>query len=276
MPKAVYLDDLNAWATANAFDVEDDGTAPIPPEPSGDPKPVGITGNFNLVFRDEFDGTKLNDAYWTANWLGAPGTITKPINSKEIAAYDPKNVKVANGSLELYAERRAVTDAQGKRYDYASGCITSGEKKEFKFGIFEARLLLPVNSSGIPLNWPAWWQNGHHDEWPDAGETDTMERLSEGVCAHYHANTGKDGADINKKSPPWTANFSQWHVYSVEWARNLLVVRYDGAEQMRMTSGVLEDEQYLVLNHALSNEIGGPLVVPSTFKVDYVRVWTRS
>lgn len=276
MPKAVYLDDLNAWTAANAFEVEDDNTEPVPPEPSGDPVPVGIDGNFDLVFQDEFEGNTLNDQFWTPNWLGAPGTITKPINSLEIAGYDPKNVKVINSNVEFYAERRGITDAQGKRYDYASGCITSGGKKEFQFGIFEARLLLPVNNSKVPINWPAWWQNGNHNEWPDAGETDTIERLSGGVCAHYHANTGQNGADINKKSSPWNADFTKWHTYSVEWAKNLIVMRYDGQEQMRMTSGVLEDPQYLVLNHALSTEEGGPLQVPAIFKADYVRVWKRT
>jgi beta-glucanase (GH16 family) len=271
MAKVVDSAALEAWIAANEYEAEEGGTEPVPPEPAPDDVvPVGIDGDFDLVFRDEFDGSTLNDDNWTPNWLGPDGEITKPINSAECAAYDPRNVKVNNSNLELYAEKRAVTDNRGTRYEYASGCVTSGSKQEFIFGIFEAKLLLPTNSNRETVNWPAWWQNGHHDDWPDAGETDTMERLSSGVRAHYHAN------DFHKGSSAWSTDFTKWHTYSVEWARGLLVYRYDGIEQMRITGDtVLEDEQYLVLNHALSHEEGGPLLVPSTFKVDYVRVWER-
>jgi len=46
-----------------------------------------IDSTWKLTFDDEFNTLETN--HWGTNWFGAPGAITKPINTYEQAAYDP-------------------------------------------------------------------------------------------------------------------------------------------------------------------------------------------
>jgi len=241
------------------------------------PVPVGIPGSWTLVFQDEFSGTALNKAVWGDNWLGCNGCITKPVNSAELGAYDPKQVAVSDGYLRLTAIRSPVT-VNGKTYQYRSGLINSARTrsragKEFTSGVFEARIwMTTVAASSVPFNWGAWWLNGHHNDWPDRGENDIMENLSGGPAWHYHApnvNTGRTPAMPSKYG---------WHIYTAEWSSNPRRIRwyYDGKLAGTLTSGVLSYPQYMILNYAISTQHGGPISVPLTMSVDYVRVWKAS
>jgi hypothetical protein len=58
---------------------------------------IPVNSTWKLTFDDEFNGTSLNASKWSTNWFGAPGAITKPVNSAEIAAYDPADVSVSGG-----------------------------------------------------------------------------------------------------------------------------------------------------------------------------------
>ena len=62
--------------------------------------PFGQSGNWNLIFADEFSGGTLDLTKWRPNWLGPSDTsITKPVNSAEVNCYDPQQVTVQNGEL---------------------------------------------------------------------------------------------------------------------------------------------------------------------------------
>ncbi|UMG92279.1 hypothetical protein [Nocardioides sp. TF02-7] len=53
-------------------------------------QPVGVPGRWRLVFRDEFDGTRLDLDKWRPNWLaGSDRAVTKPVNDAELSAYAP-------------------------------------------------------------------------------------------------------------------------------------------------------------------------------------------
>lgn len=236
------------------------------------PMPVGVTGNFSLLWRDEFDAP-LDPTIWNSNWLGAPGKVTKPVNSSELAAYDPAQVSVANSCLVLKAIQSPVVASDGKTYQYRSGLIesaTTGSKagKEFGPGTFIEFKVMSDGSGQILNNWPAAWLNGHHVTWPDRGENDVYENLSGGPAWHYHApgvNNGKTAIGS------WTG----WHTYACDWQAGRIDYYYDGKLVGSQTSGVLSYPNYIVLNLALSTQNGGPLVVPAQMLVDYVRVWRK-
>ena len=59
-----------------------------------------INASWTLTFDDEFNGTSLDPAHWTPNWIrdGPPTDIQKPLlPGVEIAAYDPNQVSVSGG-----------------------------------------------------------------------------------------------------------------------------------------------------------------------------------
>lgn len=237
------------------------------------PMPVGVTGNFTLLFQEEFDGP-LNQTIWNTNWLGAPGKITKPVNSSELAAYDPAQVSVANSCLVLTAVKSSVVASDGKTYAYKSGLIESAASsnkagKEFGPGTYIEFKVQMDGSGQILNNWGATWLNGHHSTWPDRGENDVMENLSGGPAWHYHAPNVNNGKTI-------AGSWGGWHTYACDWQAGKIDYYYDGVYCGSQTTGVLSYPNYLVLNYAISTQNGGPLVVPGKMLVDYVRVWKKN
>ena len=244
------------------------------------PKPVGVPGEWRLVWRDEFRGERLNLRKWRPNWLGANDrVVTKPINDLEVAAYDPRQVSVGNGVLRLRAAKRTVTANDGRTYRYVSGMVESFHDFRFTHGFAEARILLranadrslaPVGSAGP--NWPAFWLNGKNH--PEDGEIDVMEVLSDNdVAWHYHWARGSNGGYPSA----WRGRMpggGGWHTFGVRWNARSLTFYYDGIRVGRHARGVTSVPHYLILNLALSEP---PYIkVPQTVRVGYVRVWKRA
>jgi beta-glucanase (GH16 family) len=225
-----------------------------------------IDRTYTLKFSDEFNTATLDLTKWTANWLGCTKCITPPVQkSNELAAYDPAQVTVSNGALNLSLISKPVT-VSGKYYPYRSGMVQSHDKKWFKYGYFEARIFLPIDGATSKIaNWPAWWTNG--EDWPYDGENDIMEGLSGGdPCYHFHSPSGGPGGC--KKG-----YFAGTHIYGALWEPGKVRYYYDGVYVGTITSGITSSPMYLILNYAISSEHGGNHRVPATMEVDYVRVW---
>ncbi|WP_082599871.1 family 16 glycosylhydrolase [Nocardioides sp. Soil777] len=238
--------------------------------------PSGVPGRWRLVFSDEFGGTRLDLDRWRPNWLaGSDREVTKPVNSAELAAYDPRQVRVAQGSLRLRAVRRDIRDNRGRRYQYASGLVQSRHDYRFRYGYAEARMFLAANTDpsladvgSCGPNWPAFWLNGENH--PEDGEIDVMECLSDDdVAWHYWWAGGVRGGYPDR----WRASMpggGGWHTFGVNWQPGRLTFYYDGRKVGTHTRGVTGSPHYLILNHGIS---GPEVKVPATLMIDYVRVW---
>lgn len=234
----------------------------VPDSGSTTPQPLGNPGTWRLVFDDEFNGTSLDLSKWQPNWLAASdGAISPPVNRHEPQCYDPAQVTVSGGYLNLDAVQRQCTDYRGGTRRYASGLIESNGGFNFTFGHAEARMWLPGDSAGTPVNWPAFWSDGQ--SWPRDGEDDIMEVLSRKTCFAYHYSGGVHGSVC-------TARKSGWHTFASDWEPGVVNYFYDGVKVGTFTSGITSSPHYLILNHALGNSL---IRVPSRVQVDYVRVW---
>jgi beta-glucanase (GH16 family) len=246
--------------------------------PAASPQPVGPTGTWNLKFADEFSGTSLDLSKWRPNWFGSTDTsVTKPINDYEESCYDPSQVKVQDGLLHLTAIKLAAPKVgcvkkNGAAASYASGMLMSYYDYNFTYGYMEARINLP-GAGGVPENWAAFWANGR--DWPRTGEIDVMETLGGEPRWHFHYedSTGKHrsyGSGYDLISPK-----TGWHTFGALWEPGKITFYFDGRAVGSVTSNVTSAPMYLILNHAVSNYISGPIKVPSTLQVDYVRHWQR-
>ncbi len=250
------------------------------------PRPVGGDGVWNLVFSDEFDGEGLDLEKWRPNWFGANEfSVTRPINDAEASCYDPFQVSVAHGNLELTAISTDNPDCQtkdGSPAQYASGMIMSDERYNVSLGFSEARVFLPPGT-GSPEGWAAFWLNG--EDWPEDGEIDVMETLGGGVATrwtyHYDADTGpgESHEEITASSLNLVEG-SGWHVFGVDWRSDRLTFCYDGldvgsvgASDLSGGAALTTSPHHFILNLGLNE--GYPIAVPLTMKVDYVRHWQR-
>jgi beta-glucanase (GH16 family) len=237
-------------------------TAPTTPPSSGPGGPTGASGSWTLKFSDEFNGSSLDTSKWTPNWLGSANAITKPINGSEQSCYDPAQVSVTGGSLKLSAVSRSCNG-----YSYASGIVTSSGKFTFAHGFMEARMWLDGSSSA--KNWPAFWADGT-GTWPTTGEIDVMEGLGGTPAWHYHWGSG-GGSSVG--GAPSMSSRTGWHTFGADWESGSITFYYDGAKVGTATSGVVNNNMFLILNYGVSSSISGPIQVPSNMLVDYVRVW---
>jgi beta-glucanase (GH16 family) len=218
-----------------------------------------VPGPWSLVFDSEFNGTSLDTSQWTTGWFGSG--ITPPVNSAEQDCYDPAQVSVANGELDLTAIAKAE-ECGGITEPYASGIVTTNVNYSFTYGYVEARIWLP---GSVEIDdWPAFWTDGQ--DFPTDGEMDILEGRNGSACAHFHNSAGALGACVS-------GNFTGgWHTFAADWEPGSITYYYDGTEIWQDTSGITSAPMYLILNLALDSSMA-PDTAPATMRVDYVRVW---
>jgi beta-glucanase (GH16 family) len=230
------------------------------------PLPVGVIGSWKLKFADEFNANKLDGSKWSTGWFGS-GVTQAVDTADELNCYDPRQVGVAGGELDITAIAKPER-CGGVLQPYATGLINSDGKFNFTYGAYEARVWLP-GSNGKIADWPAIWADGQN--WPDDGEIDVLEGLGGDPCYAFHY-AGGDASGCASIA----GTTSGWHTYAADWEPGSLTFYYDGKRVSQTTTGVTKAPMYLILNLSVSNTMAPPAVVPATMRVDYVRVWQHS
>ncbi|GJM72893.1 hypothetical protein HMSSN036_51090 [Paenibacillus macerans] len=105
--------------------------------------------DWKLVWSDEFNGSSLN----TANWTAEIGTGSGGWGNNELQYYTnrPQNLQVTGGNLVITAQKESYGGM-----NYTSARIKTQGLQNFTYGKVEARIKLP---SGQGL-WPAFWMLG--------------------------------------------------------------------------------------------------------------------
>lgn len=237
-------------------------TAPVP-------VPYGISGAWQLIMQDEFNGSSLNTAMWTPQ-RGPSYSYGDPYNPQyEDAYYLANNPKVQNGSLVLTLNQGATNG-----YPYSSGMVQNGRNFSYKYGYLEARIKVPGNT-GV---WPAFWTLSApvDQSWPP--EIDVFEFGLQGQTRptfNYHygssSNPLQSGIALYGNS---SINYTQdYHIYGLSWSANKIQVYLDGVAGPSYTTSanITALPQYVILNLGLKK--GYTVPSGTAMYVDYVRVW---
>ncbi len=231
--------------------------------------------NWSLVWSDEFNGSSLN----TANWSAEIGTGSGGWGNNELQYYTNRsqNLQVTGGNLVI----TALKENYGGM-GYTSARIKTQNLKTFTYGKIEARIKLPTGQ-GL---WPAFWMLGSNITsvgWPKCGELDIMERVNNNAfvngTVHWDANGHAEFGRVSGN-----LDFSGYHVYSVEWDSSYIRWFVDGVQfnefYIANNTGNTEEFQrsfFILLNLAVGgNWPGSPnssTPFPSQMLVDYVRVY---
>lgn len=244
---------------------------------------MGQSGDWSLIFSDDFNGAGLNTQKWqTCYWWDKHGCTI--VTNNELEWYQPDNVLLRNGALQLQAQQRRVDASNGNTYAYTSGMITSGRatsntarpvKFTFTYGYAEIRAKVP-RGKGL---WPAFWLlPADHSSRP---EIDVMEIIGDEprvVNLRFHYPADGEGGDVGGS---WTGpDFSQgWHTFAIDWRPASLVWYVDGVERWRYEdqAHIPSGPMYLLANLAVGGDWPGPpdatTQFPSSYQIDYMRVW---
>ena len=217
---------------------------------------------WKMVWHDEFDGTKLDEAKW----------VYRPDGQRKGGWWDRSAVSLdgkGHLSIKTFREGEKVID----------GCVTTMGKFEHAFGYYVARIQFQKQ----PGHWSAFWMmprgfgkgaiGGR-----DGTEIDIMEKpwLDERLQHTFHWNGyGKDHKSEGKliKVP---GVMEGWHTFAIWWTPEEYVFYVDGKETWRTKGGGPSQVPEYIL---LSDEIGkwgGDIAkakLPDAFLVDYVRVY---
>jgi beta-glucanase (GH16 family) len=234
-----------------------------------------------LILREEFAGTGVDRRVWsTCHWWGDGGCTIA--SNGELEWYLARQVHVRGGRLQLVAMRRGVRGADGRRYRFVSGMISSGPppgsrkpKFSFRYGRVEARARVPAGD-GL---WSAFWLLPANRA--SKPEIDVMEILGHDPATvemhvHYRGPDGRPRARGTQSRLLPLA--SGWHRFGIDWRPRSLAWIVDGVERWRVEGrAVPRRRMYLVANLAVGGDWPGPpspsTRFPRALEIDYVRVW---
>ncbi len=264
--------------------------------PAADEAPATLPGGWVYTWGDEFNGTKLDRSKWNYEL----GVIR---NKGASQAYIKKAVQVKGGKLIITSRAQKTKCSTYKKgsedrreqirtQPYSSGSVTTKGTMEFKPG---SRLEVRARIPSVKGSWPAIWMIHHHQGlgWPACGETDILEHISQhrDKCySTFHWGANGTNRHRSKGDAPVVPGMSEgWHVYSLEWTEEEMVIRIDKTETGRLRldtvtysdgSNPFRSPAHLILNTA----IGGPgtwpeqpdaAQYPCRFEIDYVRYYRR-
>lgn len=222
--------------------------------------PAGRT--WKLVWRDEFEGKKLDESKWTA----------APDGRRKGGWWSPRAVRLdGRGHLVIRTFR------DGDRV--VDGCVSTERKFEHAHGFYVARAKLQSQ----PGHWSAFWINGRGihkvgDGGRDGCEIDIMEKpwLDDRVQHTLHWDGyGKDHRSAGHVSrvPGVMQGF---HTFGLWWKADEYVFYVDGRETWRTAAGgACRVPQYIKLSDEVGDWAGdiGTAKLPDEFVVDHVRVY---
>lgn len=247
-------------------------------------------GEYQLVWSDEFDGSALNTDVWNIEVNGNGGGNQE----KQYYTDRPDNLRVEDGNLVIEARKEEYYNRE-----YTSARINSRNKKYFKYGKIEARIMFPKGGG----TWPAFWMMGNdypQSNWPKCGEIDIIEHVGNqprmaSFAVHTPNKNGSRGNNWSMRSY-MDGLEENYHVYGIEWLEDdfngmdRIYFTIDG-ERLAMTQEEAEhvDDNYywpfnkdyfIILNLAIGGTMGGNVddaifASPVQMKVDWVRVWQR-
>ena len=220
--------------------------------------PEGVPNNFNIVWRDEFNGNKVDQT----KWAFAYSSFDTPAETQMHFTDKPENVSVSDGVLHLtarYSPTRERWNSATKQMEtvprtntrkdkngntitypapFTSGALNTFTDKgvvkaSFKGDFYaEARIKLPMSES----SWSSFWLTGTNGKrWPGNGEIDVFE--SKGydpsvLQANTHTPRSEKDLTHSKQTQRQISNNgdtqTDFHTYGVLKTKDSITFYYDG------------------------------------------------
>ncbi|HJC99124.1 MAG TPA: glycoside hydrolase family 16 protein [Candidatus Phocaeicola merdavium] len=217
---------------------------------------------WKLVFTEDFN--TFDNSVWTKE-THEPGWV-----NNELQEYIEECVSVGKDGDKTVL----VLTAKREGDKFYSGRVNSKGKKSFQYGKVEASIKLPKTANGL---WPAFWMMGDNDrQWPACGEIDIMEMGEKAGIAnnttetyintaiHYGPDVEGHEQIFQTKTMEKSLQDGNYHVYSLEWNENELIVKVDDilikTFNIGPDSGRFEyfnDKFYFLFNLAVGGDFPG-------------------
>jgi beta-glucanase (GH16 family) len=226
------------------------------------------SGDYKLVWSDEFDGTELDRAKWDHRGLGKR---REAVNVTDTVRLDGK------GHLVLTTKR--VGD------EIHTAMIGTQGKYETTFGYFQCRVKMQKTHG----HWSAFWLQsptygakiGDLEE--SGAEIDIYECFvarDEWVAHNVHWDGYEDDHKHAGSGRRKVENLLEgYHTFGLEWTANEYVFYVDGQESWRTSEGVSLAKEYIILSLEVGPKQARIVKERPDFEdsiwIDYVRVFQK-
>ena len=233
--------------------------------------PAGAQWKPNPEFSDEFNGAALDTAKWddhNPTWEGRPP-----------GWFNPKNVAVKDGNLELWAKAETLPGLKPEYKDFTTAAVKS--KDTVLYGYFEVRCK-PMKSHASSA---FWFYNDGKELWTEIDVFEIGGGAPEHQNTYYmtlHVMRSPGDPSHRSSGDKWTAPYvlaDEWHVYGIDWNEKQLVWYVDG-KPVRTVENTMW-HQPLRLNfdsETMPEWFGLPKKeeLPAVFQIDWLRAWKRT
>jgi len=242
-----------------------------------------INAGWTKTFEDNFDGDLSKWTVWTGGF-----------SYTELECYQPGNVQIANGILQITAKKETVSGSTSisntdtiKTFNYTSGGMLSKATISACTATPKVRIVARIKAAyGLGLA-SLFWSYGNY--FPTQGVIDYAQIV--GNDTHQYTTNYFIGSVIGQNQTtnsilfnPTDADLSaDYHVYMMEWSQNALTSYIDGQlVETKTSGGHIADLFGKTENVSLALAVGGlyynnldpNTVQPGTMYVDYVKVFT--
>jgi len=243
----------------------------------------GVPSGYKLVFNDEFNGRDIDSSKWNSSYRWGPNWT---INNEQQYYIDRINnpdfgrspFSFNNGKMTITATKTPDNLKSSANYkSYLSGALTTYKKFKMRYGYVEMRAKMP-RGQGL---WPAFWMLNQYDN-GQRPEIDIMEFLGRDVDTvynvyhYYPGGRHKASPSYEVNGPDYTADF---HTFGMQWEPGKITWYVDGRAVNTHTSGVSNEEMYIIVNLALGGSWGGNVdgstPFPARYVIDYIRAYKR-
>lgn len=230
-----------------------------------------------LVWKDEFNGNKINPKHWSKCERGTPDWCNTMSD-------DPSLFAVKGGNLILRG--KVNPDTKKDPSPFITGGVYSKGKVAVRYGKVEIRAKFD-SAQGA---WPALWMlpDGKDRRWPDGGEIDIMEHLNFDKFA-YQTLHSKFITTLKRCNPQngstGTIDKDDYNVYAVVWTPDSITFLINDKPTLTYPRIPAERENgqwpyckpfYLLLDMQLGGSWVGavnPKHLPVEMHIDYVRIY---
>ncbi len=239
---------------------------------------VELPEGYELTFRDEFDGDKLDTTVWGFHNLG-----------ERRSAVNVKHACLLNEYGEL--EIRNWTEMSEDDTIHYAGMIET--KEDFTFGYYESRIKFDIEMG----SWGAFWIMYHNlrktftendNPQEDGVEIDIMEFVptkNRYGCHNLHWNGYGEFHKSEGSGQRMNGELEGYHIYGLLWTPEEYIFYIDGEESWRIAKGVSHTPEYIILSTEIQDEswagdipkkgYGSFDETSNIMYVDYVRVFQK-
>ena len=242
-------------------------------------------------FSDEFDKSKLDEKRW---WDFNPAW-----HGRKPSHFARSNVKVKKGLLRLSAKnldpKKVSIQDKARGYDKFSTAIIKSKERSH-YGYYEARAksmkAAVCNAFWLydPLEESVKYREGEYSEEIDIFEVFGKANKKENQRAYYAAvhryQTPYVESLVNKRKYKLENRYTRhevdydfhedFHIYGLLWTPDELVWYLDGKEVFRRKNDFFKRPLHIIFDAEIMETWDGlpnSDDLPSTFEVDYLRVW---